>query len=84
LSGKIASVDREGYGPRLQDGDPQTVIAGDALAHAAFEEPLFAHEPAVDPGDAFAALGLRGVSIETLVQRTAEETDLLDGLLSVD
>ena len=61
----------------------RVVIAGEALARAAFDTPLFTHEPATDPGEAFAALGLRGVSIETLVQRTAEETDLLDGLLSI-
>jgi hypothetical protein len=59
------------------------VIAGEALARAAFEDPPFAHEPAADPELAFQALGLRGVSVETLVSRTAEETDLLDGLLSV-
>jgi putative nucleotidyltransferase with HDIG domain len=129
----IFRFDREGYGPRLQDGDPETlcveeaeayggdhamigayaldawklptsivdalrlhhtnpldvgeklarvVIAGEALARAAFEDPPFAHEPAVDPAEAFSALGLRGVSIETLVQRTAEESELLNGLLS--
>jgi putative nucleotidyltransferase with HDIG domain len=60
----------------------RVVIAGEALARAAFEEPTFTHEPAVDPGEAFSALGLRGISIENMVQRTAEETDLLEGLLS--
>jgi HD-like signal output (HDOD) protein len=129
----IFRFDRDGYGPRLAEGDPHTlceeeaaayggdhamigafaldawklptsiidalrlhhtdpldvgeklgrvVIAGEALARAALDTPLFTHEPAVDPADAFAALGLRGVSIDTLVRRTAEETDLLDGLLS--
>jgi HD-like signal output (HDOD) protein len=61
----------------------RVVIAGEALAGAAFEDPPFAHEPGCDPELAFQALGLRGVSIENLVSRTAEETDLLDGLLSV-
>jgi HD-like signal output (HDOD) protein len=133
----VFRFDREGYGPRLLDGDPQTlceeeaaayggdhamigafaldawklpvpiidalrlhhtnpldvteklgrvVIAGEALARAAFEQredPLFTHEPVVDPAEAFAALGLPGLSIDTLVQRTAEETSLLDGLLSI-
>jgi HD-like signal output (HDOD) protein len=60
----------------------RVVIAGEALARAAFEDPPFAHEPAVDPEHAFSALGLRGVSIENMVQRTAEETELLDGLLA--
>ena len=59
------------------------VIAGEALARAAFDDPPFAHEPAADPAEAFAALGLRAVSIEGLVSRTAEETETLDGLLAV-
>ncbi len=61
----------------------RVVIAGESLARAAFEAPPFAHEPAFDPDEAFAALGLKGVSIDTLVNRTAEETNLLDGLLTV-
>jgi HD-like signal output (HDOD) protein len=76
---------------RLHHTDPldvgeklgRVVIAGEALARAALDEPLFAHELAADPGEAFVALGLRGVSIENLVSRTADETELLDGLLSV-
>jgi HD-like signal output (HDOD) protein len=60
----------------------RTVIAGEALARAAFEDPPFAHEPAPDPEAAFNALGLRAVSIEGLISRTAEETEILDGLLS--
>jgi HD-like signal output (HDOD) protein len=130
----VYRFDREGYGPRLAEGDPTTlcveeaeayggdhsmigafaldawklpvsivdalrlhhtdpldvgeklgrvVIAGEALARAAFEDPPFTHEPACDPGEAFAALGLKAVSIGTLVSRTAEETELLDGLLTV-
>jgi putative nucleotidyltransferase with HDIG domain len=130
----VYRIDREGYAPRLADGDPETlcaderaaygsdhamigafaldawklpdtivealrlhhtnpldvgdklarvVIAGEALARAASEEPEFAHEPAADPGAAFHALGVQGVSVENLVTRTAEETDLLDGLLSI-
>ena len=61
----------------------RVVIAGEALARAALDEPIFTHEPAVDPEAAFVALGLRGVSIENLISRTAEEAELLDGLLSV-
>jgi HD-like signal output (HDOD) protein len=61
----------------------RVVIAGEALARAALDPPLFTHEPACDPEEAFAALGLPGVSIDTLVSRTGEETDLLDGLLTV-
>ena len=60
----------------------RVVIAGEALARAAFEDPPFAHEPAVDPGAAFAALGLTAVSIDGLVARTAEEAETLDGLLA--
>jgi HD-like signal output (HDOD) protein len=129
----VFRFDREGYGPRLAEGRPETlcaeeaqsyggdhatvgafaldawklplsivdalryhhtnpfdvadelariVIAGEALARNAFEVPVFAHEPAFEPDEAFAALGLRGISVENLVQRTAEETDMLDGLLS--
>jgi HD-like signal output (HDOD) protein len=129
----IFRFDKDGYGPRLLDGDPQTlcaeeeaayggdhamvgafaldawklpptivdalrfhhtdpmdvadrlalsVIAGEALARAAFEDPPFTHEPAVDPGEAFAALGIAGLSIDNLVQRAAEETEVLDGLLT--
>jgi HD-like signal output (HDOD) protein len=61
----------------------RVVIAGEALARAAFEDPPFAHEPACDPGEALAALGLRGESIDNIVQRTAEEAETLDGLLAV-
>lgn len=61
----------------------RVVIAGEALARAALAgEELFPHEPASDAGEAFAALGLRGVSLDNLVRRTAEETELLDDLLS--
>jgi putative nucleotidyltransferase with HDIG domain len=60
----------------------RTVIAGEALARAAFEDPPFAHEPAADPEAAFNALGLRAVSIDGLISRTAEEAEALDGLLS--
>jgi HD-like signal output (HDOD) protein len=75
---------------RLHHTDPldvgeklgRVVIAGEALARVAFADPPFQHEPAVDPEAAFAALGLRGVSIETMVSRTAEETEILDGLLA--
>lgn len=58
------------------------VIAGEALARAAFDDPPFAHEPAVDPDAAFAALNLTAVSIDNLVSRTAEETETLDGILA--
>jgi putative nucleotidyltransferase with HDIG domain len=60
----------------------RVVIAGEALARAAFEDPPFTHEPAADPASAFAALGLRAVSIDGLIARTAEETEILDGLLA--
>jgi HD-like signal output (HDOD) protein len=60
----------------------RVVIAGEALARAAFEDPPFQHEPAVDPGTAFVALGLRAVSIETMISRTAEETEILNSLLA--
>jgi putative nucleotidyltransferase with HDIG domain len=60
----------------------RVVIAGEALARVAFEDPPFRHEPAVAPDTAFAALGLRAVSIETMVARTAEETEILNGLLA--
>ena len=42
----------------------RTVIAGEALARVAFEDPPFAHEPAVDPEAALHALGLQAVSID--------------------
>jgi HD-like signal output (HDOD) protein len=70
--------------PPLDVGEKlgRVVIAGEALARVAFDDPPFAHEPALDPAEAFAALGLRAVSIDTLVARTAEETEILDGLLA--
>jgi len=60
----------------------RVVIAGEALARVALDDPVFLHEPAVAPDVAFAALGLPDVSIDTLVSHTAEETELLDCLLS--
>jgi HD-like signal output (HDOD) protein len=59
----------------------RTIIAGEALARPAFDEPVFAHEPSASPNEAFRALGLRGASIDSLIARTAEESGLLDGLL---
>jgi putative nucleotidyltransferase with HDIG domain len=61
----------------------RVVIAGEALARAAYDDPPFAHEPAVDPEAAFHALGLHAISVDALVSRTADETETLDGLLSV-
>ncbi len=69
--------------PDVGDELALVVIAGEGLARAAFEDPPFAHEPAADPGEAFAALGLRAVPVERLISRTAEETETLDGLLAV-
>jgi putative nucleotidyltransferase with HDIG domain len=60
----------------------RVVIAGEALARAAFEDAPFTHEHVVAPDEAFAALGLRAVSIDGLVSRTAEEAETLDGLLA--
>jgi putative nucleotidyltransferase with HDIG domain len=81
----VAIVDalRQHHTSPLDVGDNlgRVVIAGEALARAAFDDPPFAHEPAVDPTEAFAALGLRAVSVDTLISRTAEESEILDGLL---
>ena len=60
---------------------PRVVIAGEALARASDPVDRYCHEPACDPGAAFAALGLTAVSIENLVQRTAEEAEALDAVL---
>jgi putative nucleotidyltransferase with HDIG domain len=61
----------------------RVVIAGEALARAAaVEDPPFAHEAAVDPAEAFSALGLTAVSLDTLIQRTGEESEILNGLLA--
>lgn len=60
---------------------PRVVVAGEALARAADPLDRHGHEPACDPGAAFAALGLTAVSIENLVQRTAEEAEALDAVL---
>jgi putative nucleotidyltransferase with HDIG domain len=59
----------------------RVVIAGEALAHAAFASPPFAHEPAQDPAAVFDALGLRVASVEMLVTRAAEETEILAQML---
>jgi putative nucleotidyltransferase with HDIG domain len=59
----------------------RVVIAGEALARVALAEPLFVHEPVCDPAEALAALGLTDAPVDTLAQRTVEETELLDGLL---
>ena len=59
----------------------RVVIAGEALAHAAFESPPFAHEPAQDPGLVFDAIGLRVASVAMLVTRTGEETNILAQML---
>jgi putative nucleotidyltransferase with HDIG domain len=55
----------------------RVVIAGEALARAAFDTPTFAHEPAQDPAAVFATLGVRVASVDTLIERTAEETNIL-------
>ena len=61
----------------------RVVILGEALARAAFDLPTFNHEPAEDPESVFAALGLTIASVDTFVERTAEETETLAGLLGV-
>jgi putative nucleotidyltransferase with HDIG domain len=55
----------------------RVVIAGEALARAAFDTPTFAHEPARDPAAVFATIGVRVASVDTLIERTAEETNIL-------
>jgi len=75
---------------RAHHHDPQhcdskiarVVVAGEALAHAAFDSPPFAHEPAQDPAAVFDALGLRIASVDMLVTRTAEETEILAQMLA--
>ena len=64
------------------------VIAGEALASAADGNPETGvrpdgHEPVVDPADAFKAMGdSAAISVDNLVQRTAEEAEALDAVLS--
>lgn len=60
----------------------RVVIAGEALARAAFDTPTFAHEPRRDPAAVFAALGVRVASVDTLIERTAEETNILSPMLT--
>ena len=59
----------------------RVVIAGEALARSAFDTPAFSHEPAHEPGAVFDALGLRVASVDTLIQRTVEETETLAAML---
>jgi putative nucleotidyltransferase with HDIG domain len=59
----------------------RVVIAGEALARAAFDSPAFLHEPRRDPATVFAALGVRVASVDTLIERTAEETNILAAML---
>jgi HD-like signal output (HDOD) protein len=59
----------------------RVVIAGEALARAAFATPAFSHEPRQDPGIVFAALGVRVASVDTLIERTAEETNIFAAIL---
>ena len=61
----------------------RVLILGEALAHAAFDMPTFNHEPSEDPEVVFAALGLTIASVDTFVERTAEETETLAGLLGI-
>jgi putative nucleotidyltransferase with HDIG domain len=65
----------------------RVLIAGEALAAASSTDPEtgvrpHSHEPALDPAVAFAALGQTAISVETLIQRTAEEAEALDAVLS--
>ena len=68
----------------LTDKLARVLILGEALARAAFDPPTFDHEPAYEPDKVFAALGLRVASVDTYVERTAEETEILTGLLGVN
>ena len=61
----------------------RVLILGEALARAAFDLPTFDHEPAEEPEDVFAALGLTVASVDTFVDRTTEETETLAGLLGI-
>ena len=60
----------------------RVVIAGEALARAAFEPGPFSHEPRQDPGVVFDTLGVRVASVDTLVTRTAEEAEILAQMLA--
>lgn len=71
----------------VDDKLTRVVIAGEALASAAYCDPEtgvrpHGHEPVVDPTDAFRAMGLTAISVENLVRRTAEEAEALDAVLS--
>ena len=81
----IVEALRQHHTDPLDVGEPlaRVVIAGEALARAAFDDPPFAHEPACDPAHALAACRLPNASVEQLLERTAEETEHLEGLLSV-
>ena len=68
---------------RLTSKLGRVLILGEALARAAFDLPDFNHEPAEEPGIVFAALGLTIASVDTFVERTAEETATLAGLLGI-
>jgi putative nucleotidyltransferase with HDIG domain len=61
----------------------RVLILGEALARAAFDMPTFNHEPSENPEVVFAALGLTIASVDTFVERTAEETETLAGLLGI-
>jgi len=77
----VALLNHHGRPMEVEEKLGRVVIAGEALAQAALDDPWFRHEPAADPEEAFFALGLHGVSIDTLISRTAEESEILDGLL---
>jgi putative nucleotidyltransferase with HDIG domain len=71
----------------VDDKLTRVVIAGEALAGAADCDPEtgvrpHGHEPVIDPADAFRAMGLTAISVDNLVQRTAEEAEALDAVLS--
>jgi putative nucleotidyltransferase with HDIG domain len=68
----------------LTDKLGRVLILGEALARAAFDMPTFNHEPSEDPEVVFAALGLTIASVDTFVERTAEETQTLSGLLGIN
>jgi hypothetical protein len=66
-------------------GGKPLIVSEPELDHApiqapASDPPRFRHEPAADPEEAFFALGLHGVSIDSLIARTAEDTAVIDGV----
>ena len=78
----VALLHHHGNPMDVEETLGRVVIAGEALARAAFDDPWFRHEPAADPEEAFFALGLHGVSIDSLISRTVEDAGTLDGVFA--